>query len=115
MLDSFLETLAVIDSFLWGPWTMGFLAGVAIYFTVRSGFFQITGLGYILRTTLGRLTSSGSASAKEDQAMTPVQAAVHEQIQLPGRTSERRGLPTQGVVSHSQFRQLFQQAPGWAR
>ncbi len=76
MLDSFLETLAVIDSFLWGPWTMGFLAGVAIYFTVRSGFFQITGLGYILRTTLGRLTSSGSASAKEDQAMTPVQAAA---------------------------------------
>jgi len=75
MLDSFLETLAVIDSFLWGPWTMGFLGGVAIYFTVRSGFFQITGLGYILRTTLGRLTS-GSAGAKEGQVMTSVQAAA---------------------------------------
>ncbi len=75
MLDSFLETLALIDSFLWGPWTMGFLAGVAIYFTVRSGFFQVTGLGYILRNTVGRLTSA-SASAKEDQTMTPVQAAA---------------------------------------
>ena len=45
MLESLLQTLALIDSFLWGPWTMGFLAGVAVFFTVRSGFFQITGLG----------------------------------------------------------------------
>jgi Na+/alanine symporter len=34
---------------------MGFLAGVAVFFTVRSGFFQITGLGYIVRNTVGRL------------------------------------------------------------
>ena len=75
MLDSLLEQLAVVDSYLWGPWTMAFLAGVAVYFTVRSGFFQITGLGYIVRNTLGRL-STGSTTDKEGQTMTPVQAAA---------------------------------------
>ena len=40
MLDSLLDKLAVVDSLLWGPWTMAFLAGVAVFFTVRSGFFK---------------------------------------------------------------------------
>ena len=75
MLDSLLEKLAVIDSFLWGPWTMAFLAGVAVYFTVRSGFFQITGLGYIVRNTIGRLRS-GPAEVGDGRVMTPVQAAA---------------------------------------
>ena len=75
MIDSLLEKLAVVDSLLWGPWTMAFLAGVAVFFTVRSGFFQITGLGYIVRNTVGRL-SSRSATPKEGQGMTPVQAAA---------------------------------------
>jgi len=74
MLDSLLDKLAVVDSILWGPWTMGFLAGVAIYFTVRSGFFQIAGLRYIVRNTVGRL-ASGSVVTK-GQFMTPVQAAA---------------------------------------
>ena len=74
MLDAFLETLSVVDAFLWGPWTMGFLAGVAVFFTVRSGFFQITGLRYIVRNTLGRL--AGGTAATKGQVMTPGQAAA---------------------------------------
>jgi AGCS family alanine or glycine:cation symporter len=74
MLDFFLEKLAVIDSFLWGPWTMGFLAGVAVFFTVRSGFFQVKGFGYIVRNTLGRLRADSATVA--GQVMTPVQAAA---------------------------------------
>ena len=34
MTDTFLATLEIIDSYLWGPWTMAFLAGVAVFFTV---------------------------------------------------------------------------------
>jgi AGCS family alanine or glycine:cation symporter len=75
MLDSFLDRLALIDAFLWGPWTMAFFAGVAVYFTVRSGFFPITGVGYILRNTVGKL-SPGSTKLTEGQTMTPVQAAT---------------------------------------
>jgi len=74
MIDTLLDVLAVIDSYLWGPWTMGFMAGVAIWFTVRSGFFQLAGAGYILRHTLGRLTSASTRG--EGQRMTPFQAAA---------------------------------------
>ena len=75
MLDVFLEKLAVVDALLWGPWTMAFLAGVAVFFTVRSGFFQVTGLGYIVRHTVGRLAPGGAGTVK-GQLMTPAQAAA---------------------------------------
>lgn len=74
MIDTLLDALTVIDSYLWGPWTMGFMAGVAVWFTVRSGFFQFAGAGYILRHTLGRLASGSTPG--EGQRMTPFQAAA---------------------------------------
>jgi AGCS family alanine or glycine:cation symporter len=74
VIDALLDLLTVVDSYLWGPWTMGFLAGVAIWFTVRSGFFQLTGVRYILRHTLGRL-APGSAEV-DGRRMTPFQAAA---------------------------------------
>jgi len=74
MLESLFQKLALINSFLWGPWTMGFLAGVAVFFTVRSGFFQVTGLGYIVRNTVGRLATR--SAAVKVHLMSPVQAAA---------------------------------------
>jgi AGCS family alanine or glycine:cation symporter len=73
MLESLLQNLALLDALLWGPWTMGFLAGVAVFFTARSGFFQITGIRYIVRNTVAGMASS-AAVAKG--FMTPVQAAA---------------------------------------
>lgn len=72
MIESLLQALAVVDAALWGPWTMAFLAGVAVYFTVRSGFFQLTGLRYILSRTLGSLGGRHPGAT----AMTPFQAAA---------------------------------------
>lgn len=74
MIDAVLAALAVVDALLWGPWTMAFLAGVAVYFTVRSGFFQVTGLRYILSHTLGRLAAGRHRVGR--QRMTPFQAAA---------------------------------------
>ena len=72
--DTLLATLAVIDAYLWGPWTMAFLAGVAVFFTVTSGVFQLTGVRYILRNTVGRFASD--ARRVERQQMTSLQAAA---------------------------------------
>ena len=74
MLDTLLEALAGVDAILWGPWTMGFLAGVAVWFTVRSGFFQVTGIRYIYSHTVGRIFSGSPAI--QGQRMTPFQAAA---------------------------------------
>ncbi len=75
-LNTLLEQLAAVDRLLWGPWTMAFLAGVAVFFTVRSGFFQLSGLGYILRNTLGRLVPEPGVGRPKDQLMSPFQAAA---------------------------------------
>ena len=74
MIDALLNVLARVDALLWGPWTMAFLAGVAVYFTVRSGFFQVTGLRYIVANTLGRLAAGRHRVG--GQRMTPFQAAA---------------------------------------
>ena len=74
MLESLLLNLAFLDSFLWGPWTMMFLGGVSVFFTIRSGLFQFTGLSYILRNTVGQVVS-GTANSKA-RLMSPVQAAA---------------------------------------
>jgi len=75
MLESLLQNLALVDSFLWGPWTMAFIAGVALVFTARSGFFQVTGLGYVVSNTVGRVTSVNAVATAGD-LMSPVQAAA---------------------------------------
>ena len=74
MTDTLLATLAIIDAYLWGPWTMAFLAGVAVFFTVTSGVFQLTGFRYILRSTVGCFAASADRS--ERQQLTPFQAAA---------------------------------------
>jgi AGCS family alanine or glycine:cation symporter len=82
--DTFLYALAMVDAYLWGPWTMGFLAGVAVLFTLRSGFFQVTGVRYVLGNTVGRtLMEAGGApdggpgpDPLGAQRMTPFQAAA---------------------------------------
>jgi AGCS family alanine or glycine:cation symporter len=78
MLEGFLETLVLIDTVLWGPWTMAFLAGVAVFFTVRSGVFQISGLRYIVRHTLGHTLGrvSRETTGVRDEGLTPFQAAA---------------------------------------
>ena len=72
MIERILDLLPVIDSILWGPWTMIFLAGVAVFLTVRSGFFQVRGLPFILRNTIGSLGRTGGA--KDAGSMTSFQA-----------------------------------------
>ncbi len=72
MIDRILEWLATIDGLLWGPWTMVFIACVSVFFTLRSGFFQVVGLRYIARFTLFR---KGGRPGREDAgSMSPFQA-----------------------------------------
>ena len=72
MIERILDLLPVIDSILWGPWTMIFLAGVAVFFTLRTGFFQVRGLPYILRNTVLAVGKKGAA--KDAGSMTSFQA-----------------------------------------
>ncbi|MCK5649758.1 MAG: hypothetical protein KAJ42_00205, partial [Gemmatimonadetes bacterium] len=64
-IDLILDGAARVDAALWGPWTIVFIASVSLYLTVRSGFFQLLGLGLIFRTTFGSLLRRPGEVAKE--------------------------------------------------
>ncbi len=72
MYDNFLTLISRVDSLMWGPWTMIFIAFVSVYLTVRSGFFQISHFGYIFRKSFGQIFSR--AGDDNAQRMTPFQA-----------------------------------------
>jgi len=74
MYDLFLAAVTAVSDFMWGPWTMLFIAFVSVYLTVRSGFFQVTRFGYILRNTFGGMFNR-RGDADPDR-MTPFQATT---------------------------------------
>ncbi len=74
MYDAFLALITHISNLMWGPWTMFFIAFVSVYLTVRTGFFQVTSFGYIMRNTFGRMFDRGGDREKE--RMTPFQATA---------------------------------------
>ncbi len=72
LYENFLTLISRVDSLMWGPWTMIFIAFVSVYLTVRSGFFQISHFGYIFRKSFGQILSR--AGDDNAQRMTPFQA-----------------------------------------
>ncbi len=72
MLERILDAATEIDRLLWGPWTMVFIAAVAVFFTIRSRAFQIRRLRFIFKNTFGRIFE-GTKTGKPGR-MTPFQA-----------------------------------------
>ena len=51
MWDIFFNAASNLDAFLWGPWTMCFIAFVSIFLTFKSRFFQLSNFRYIFSQT----------------------------------------------------------------
>lgn len=56
-----------LNNFLWGLPLLIVVIMIALYFTARSGFFTVSHFGYILKNTLGSLTSKEANTKKEGQ------------------------------------------------
>jgi len=74
LLERILDYATQIDRILWGPWTMIFIASVAVFLTVKSGFFQIRKFRFILKNTFGKIFQKTEAKGKG--RMTPFQATT---------------------------------------
>ena len=74
MLEKILDVASEIDLILWGQWTMIFIASVAVYLTVRSGFFQVRKFGFILKNTFGKIFEQ--TESDEKSKITPFQATT---------------------------------------
>ena len=74
MLERILDYAAQIDRILWGPWTMVFIASVAVFLTIKSGFFQLRKFRFILKNTFGKILER--PKTKNQGRMTPFQATT---------------------------------------
>jgi AGCS family alanine or glycine:cation symporter len=74
LLEKILDIATKIDGVLWGPWTMVFIALVAVFLSVKSGFFQFRKFNFILRNTFGKMFAQ--TESKDKGRMTPFQATT---------------------------------------
>jgi AGCS family alanine or glycine:cation symporter len=74
MIDKILDVATHIDNVLWGPWTMIFIAAVAVYLTARSGFFQARKFPLIWRNTFVKIFQR--PVVESTKKMTPFQATT---------------------------------------
>ncbi|MGB7297567.1 MAG: sodium:alanine symporter family protein [Candidatus Aminicenantales bacterium] len=72
VLNSLLDFFVRVERILWGPWTILFIAGVSVYLTVRSRFFQFRHFRMIVRATFGRIFEK--INLQKGGRMTPFQA-----------------------------------------
>lgn len=67
--------LNTLNDILWGPPTMILLFIVGLLFSIKTGFFQVRKLGYILSQTLGQIFKKINRSENTNEGtMTPLQA-----------------------------------------
>lgn len=59
------EILDTIDGFLWGMPFIIFVLVIGLYYMIKSGFFPIVHLPYIMKHTIGKLTDNESKSTSE--------------------------------------------------
>ena len=48
-----------LTDFMWNPWLLGLFLATGLYYSIRTGFFQLFGMGRWLRATVGSLLHPG--------------------------------------------------------
>lgn len=72
MWDIFFNAASNLDAFLWGPWTMCFIAFVSIFLTFKSRFFQLSNFRYIFSETFWKVFQR--SDIREKNTISPFQA-----------------------------------------
>jgi AGCS family alanine or glycine:cation symporter len=73
-MEQVLDYAAAFNAVLWGPWTMALFVSAAVYLTVRSRFFQLRKIPFILTSTFGKILDNTFAG--DPKKMTPFQAVT---------------------------------------
>lgn len=75
-MDKLLELNGIINEFVWGPPMLILLVGTGVYLTLRTNFFSITKLGYILKNTLLKMFAKEDKGEGEVTAFQAVATAL---------------------------------------
>lgn len=68
------DTIYNFTEFLWGTPLLILMVGIGLYLTIRSGFFQILGIGTWMKRTLGEVFSKKSRDGNGNGQLKPFQA-----------------------------------------
>jgi AGCS family alanine or glycine:cation symporter len=74
VFERILDIATHIDDVLWGPWTMVFIAAVAMFFSIKTGFFQLRNFRFIWKNSFGKIFEKAEVGSKG--RMTPFQATA---------------------------------------
>jgi alanine or glycine:cation symporter, AGCS family len=72
MFETLIDWHAVVNGWVWGPYTMAILMGAGLYFTVLTGAVQVTRIAAALREVLGKILSPSA----HEGTVTPFQAVA---------------------------------------
>lgn len=75
-MDQLMKINGIINDFVWGPPMLILLVGTGIYLTLRTNFFSITKLGYILKNTLLKMFAKDDHGEGEVTAFQAVATAL---------------------------------------
>ena len=64
--------LARVGDFIWNPWLLGLFLLTGLYFSIRTGFFQVFDIGLWFKTTLGSILRP--SKQKKGRGITQFQA-----------------------------------------
>ena len=59
--------MQTLHEMVWGPWTMLLFLGTGLFFTVKSGGFQVRGLPYWWKSTVGSLYNPGKRDGEQQR------------------------------------------------
>ena len=72
-MEQIMAVNGFINGIVWGPPILVLIVGAGLFLSVKTGFFSITKLGYILKNTLFKMFAKGSEGEGE---VTPFQAVA---------------------------------------
>lgn len=75
-MDSLLETNKLVGDIVWGSPMLILLVGAGIYLSIRTNFFSITKMGYILKSTLFKMFAKSQKGEGEITAFQAVATAL---------------------------------------
>ncbi|MBU5425275.1 sodium:alanine symporter family protein [Tissierella pigra] len=75
-MDQLMRLNEIINDFVWGPPMLILLVGTGVYLTLRTNFFSITKLGYILKNTLLKMFAKEDKGEGEVTAFQAVATAL---------------------------------------
>ena len=75
-MEGLMQFNDAVNSFVWGPIMLLLLVGTGVYLTLRTNFFSITKLGYIMRNTLMKMFEKEQKGEGEVTAFQAVATAL---------------------------------------